>query len=221
MVNARTPCDHDRTVKRLLAVAFLAIPLAACSGESGREFARYYDPEGYFATNLPAANDLAVMPAQAAPEGPSILSGVVATPPQPSPSPAGGGLVDIGATQDLDQTTYRAIVVTTDSFQTLDDMALFFLTADPIVDVTLDEPLRIDGHEARLIVADVTQDGATTASVAAAITLGPSETGFLVIAVFPPGGWESERGDFLRVLESFRTTLPPGMEQFPMAQPVA
>jgi hypothetical protein len=219
MVNARTPCDHVRTVKRLVAAAFLAFLLAACSGEPGREFARYYDPEGYFVTSLPAANDLAVMPAQDAPEGPSILSGVIATPPQPSPSPAGGGLVDVGATQDLDQTTYRAIVVTTDSFQTLDDMALFFLTADPIVDVTLDEPLRIDGHEARLIVADVTQEGTTTASVAAAVTLGGGETGFLVIAVFPPGGWEGERGDFLRVLESFRTTLPPGMEQFPMAQP--
>jgi hypothetical protein len=221
MVNAGTPCDHDRTVKRLLGTAILTIVLASCSGESGREFARYYDPEGYFVTSLPAANDLAVMPAQTAPEGPSILSGVVATPPQPSPSPAGGGLVDVGATQDLDQTTYRAVVVTTDSFQTLDDMALFFLTADPVVDVTLDEPLRIDGHEARLIVADVTQEEATTASIAAAVTLGQSQTGFLVIAVFPPGGWENERGDFFRVLESFRTTLPPGMERFPMAQPVA
>jgi hypothetical protein len=219
MVNAPTPCDHDRTVKRVLATAMLAILLAACSGESGREFASYYDPEGYFATSLPAANDLAVMPAQAAPEGPSILSGVVATPPQPSPSPAGGGLADISATQDLDQTTYRAIVVTTDSFGSLDEMVLYFLTADPIVDVTLDEPLRIDGHEARLIVADVTQEGTTTASVAAAVTLGPAGTGFLVIAVFPPGGWDDERGDFLRVLESFRTTLPPGIEQFPMAQP--
>jgi hypothetical protein len=65
----------------------------------------------------------------------------------------------------------------------------------------------------------VTQEGTTTASVAAAVTLGPAGTGFLVIAVFPPGGWDDERGDFLRVLESFRTTLPPGIEQFPMAQP--
>jgi hypothetical protein len=200
----------------------VAISLVACSGGSGREFARYYDPQGYFAASLPAANDLAIMPAQAAASGPSILSGVVATPPQPSPSPEGGGpLLGVGTTETPDQTIYRAIVVTTDTFETLDDMALFFLTGDPVVDVTLDEPVRIDGHEARLIVADVSQEGTTTASLAAAVTLGRGRTGYVVVAVFPPGSWENERDDFLRVLESFRTTLPPGIEQFPMTQPVA
>jgi hypothetical protein len=209
-------------MKRVLVAAILAITLPACSGQSGRELSRYYDPEGYFVTSLPAANDLAVMPAQPAPTGPSILSGVVATPPQPSPSPAGNATAfDTSATEPADQTTYRAIVVTTQSFQTLDDMALFFLTGDPIIDVTMDEPIRVDGHEARLIVADVTQGGTTTASLAAAITLGGGDRGFLVVAVFPPGGWDGERGDFLRVLESFSTDLPPGMGRFPMTPPVA
>jgi hypothetical protein len=50
MVNANTPCDHSRIVKRIAALAALAFVLAGCSGESGREFARYYDPEGYFVT---------------------------------------------------------------------------------------------------------------------------------------------------------------------------
>jgi hypothetical protein len=200
----------------------LALALAACSSGSGREFARYYDPSGYFVTNLPAANDLSVMPAQSVPSGPSVLSGVVATPPQPSPSPAGGSpLPDIAATEAPDQTIYRAIVVTTDTFETLDEMALFFLTADPVIDVTLDDAVRIDGHEARLIVADVNQEGTVTASLAVAITLGRGRTGFLVMAVFPPGQWEEERGDFFRVLESFRTEMPPGMETFPVSQPAA
>jgi hypothetical protein len=95
-------------------------------------------------------------------------------------------------------------------------MGLYFLTGDPAIDVQIDDPVRIDGHEGRLLVADITQDGEATASLAAALTLGEDGTGFLVAAVFPPGRWEAEREDFFRVLGSFRANIPPGLETFPV-----
>jgi hypothetical protein len=201
----------------------LLLLLAACSGEHGREFARYYDPEGHFVTSLPAANDLVVTLPQSAPGGPALLTGVVASPPQPSPPPQtggfGGGFNVAQATETPDQTTYRALVVTTESFETVEEMSLFFLTSDPLVDVVIDDRVEIDDLPGRLVVADVRQEGAVTASVAAAFALGDGEPreGFFVAAVFPPGTWDDERADFFRVLDSFRLTVPPGLGPFPMA----
>ncbi len=223
MVNAQTPCDDDSIMKKILIGAVATLSLAACSGDSGREFARYYDPQGIFATNLPAANDLQVTPAQASSGGPQLLTGVVASPPQPSPSPQsalGGGLFDAAA-QSADQTTYRVLAVQTDGFADLDAMALYFLTGDPAVDVRVEDPVRIDGDEGRLLVTDVKQDGAVTGSVAVAITLGRDGTGFLVAAFFPPGGWDAERDDFFRVVQSFRAEVPPGLMSFPVTGPAA
>jgi hypothetical protein len=206
----------------------LTVALTACSGNSGREFARYYDPEGLFTTNLPAANLISVTPPQSAAGGPSLLTGVVAAPPQPSPAAQGGlsGL-DFSQTEPPDQTVYRAFAITTTEFEDLGQMGLFFLTSDPAIDVQIDDPVRIDGHPARLLVADVRLEGQTTASLAVAITLGrdvdaPAQrTGFLLAAVFPPRSWDAEREDFMRILASFRTHVPPGMANFPVAGPAA
>jgi hypothetical protein len=195
------------------------LALVACAQDRGREFAKYYDPQGMFVANLPAANDLAVTPAQASVDGPELLSGVVATPPQPSPSAAagvGGGLGLATTTEQPDQTIYRVLVVSTDTFADLDEMVLYFLTRDPIIDVRVDEPVRVDGVEGRLVVSDVNQEGTITASLAVVLTLGREGTGFLLVATFPPDQWDSERGDFYRVLESFRSTVPPGLTAFPV-----
>jgi hypothetical protein len=222
MVNARAPCDDDQVVKRIAICTLAAAALAACSQGSGREFARYYDPQGIFATNLPAANDLQVTPPQASSDGPQLLTGVVATPPQPSPSPQtglGGTLVD--TTTQTDQTTYQVLAVQTDGFADLDEMALYYLTGDPAIDVRVEDSVRIDGDEGRLLVTDVNQSGAATASLAVALTLGRDGTGFLVAAVFPPGEWEAERADFFRVLESFNESVPPGLMSFPVTGPAA
>jgi hypothetical protein len=218
MVNGRSPCDDGPAVKRFLGAGALTLALVACSGDSGREFARYYDPLGFFTTNLPAVNDIMVIPPQAAGEGPGLLTGVISSPPAPSPAPqAGLGAFDFSQTEPPDQTIYQARAVTTGGFDDLDQMGLFFLTGDPAIDLELDEAIRIDGHEGRLVVADVVQNDQTTASLAAAFTLGTDGTGFLVAAVFPPGEWDAEREDFLRVLESFRTEVQPGLDSFPVA----
>ena len=91
------------------------------------------------------------------------------------------------------------------------------MTGDPIVDVVIDDPTRVDGDPARLIVADIDQAGEVTSSLAAAMTLGDGATGYLIVAQFPPGGWDEERDDFERIVRSFRTNVPPGLETFPVA----
>lgn len=200
---------------RLLVASALA--LAACSQDGGRELAPYYDPLGYFTAELPAANALTVTPPRPAEEGPGLLTGVIAQPPAPSPQPQGGlGAFDFAQTEEQDQTVYQVLAVTTGEFEDLQEMGLYFLTGDPAIDVQLDDPTGIDGHQGRLLVADVTNGGQLTASIAVAMTLGEGGTGFLIAAIFPPGDWEKERADFHRVLESFRGDVPPGIETFPV-----
>jgi hypothetical protein len=208
-------------VWRPIAAIALTIVLAACAGDGGRELVRYYDPQGYFATSLPAADELVVTPPQPALEGPGLLTGVVARPPQPSQEPQvgfGRGLAAgaAQAQQEADRTVYQAFAITTGDFEDLGEMGLFLLTGDPATDVQIDDEVRIDGLEARLVVADVKQDGSVAATVAAAFTLGTDGTGFLVAALFPPGQWDRERPDFFRMMDSFRTQISPGLAGFPV-----
>lgn len=190
--------------------------LAACSGDAGRELTRYYDPEGYFSMSLPAENTITVASPRSGGDGPGLLAGVVAQPPAPSPATEAGGALDVTQTEEQDRTTYQALAVTTGGFDDLTDMGLFFLTADTGIDVQIDEAVTIDGHEGRLVVADVEDGGQPTAGVAVAMTLGTAGTGYVLAAVFSPGDWERERPDFLRVLRSFRADVPPGLGTFPV-----
>jgi hypothetical protein len=171
-----------------------------------------------FALNLPSANDFTVTPPQPGQSGPRFLTGVVSSPPAPSSSPASGafGGIDAAAQGEPDQTIYRAYAMMADGFDDLDQMALYYLTGDPIVDVTIDGSTHVDGNPARLIVADIDQGGEVTSSVAAAMTLGDGTTGYLILAIFPQGGWDDERDDFERIVRSFRTDVPPGLETFPV-----
>jgi hypothetical protein len=75
----------------------------------------------------------------------------------------------------------------------------------------------MDGLPARLVVADIVRGGETLSSVAVAMTLGERGTGYLLLAIFPPGQWETEEPDFLRVLGSFRTETPPPVWTYPLA----
>lgn len=195
----------------------IATILTACSQGGGRELAPYYDPLGYFRADLPTANALTVTPPRPAEGGPGLLTGVIAQPPAPSPQPqAGLGALDFAQAEEQDQTIYQVLAVTSEGFEDLQEMGLFFLTADPAIDVQQDGPVRMDGRPGRLLVADVANEGQLTASLAAAMTIGEDGTGFLLVAVFPAGTWERERADFERVLTSFRTDVPPGLETFPV-----
>ncbi len=179
--------------KRAGFVALVVVPIAlvACSQGSGRDFARYYDEQGLFTVDLPSANDITVATPQTAAEGPQLLTGVVSSPPAPSPAPQTGfGGLGTAATEQPDLTIYRAFAITSDGFADLEEMTLFFITGDPLIDVVTDDRTRLAGTPARLVVADVVDGGEVTASVAAAITLGDGETGYLLAAIFPPGEWE-------------------------------
>lgn len=220
MVNASTPWDDARTVKLPIILVAASLASVACSGDTGREFARYYDPEGFFTTNLPAANTISVRPPGSDQQGgPQLLTGVIASPPQPSAAPSSGivGSNLITEQASSDQTIYEAFAFTTSGFSDLDEMALTLLTGDPAIDVLVEDGVRIDGTAGRLLVADIRPpDGEPTATVAAGMTLGSGGTGYLVAAIFPPGGWESEREDFLSVVRSFRIEVPPGIRTFPV-----
>jgi len=198
-----------------------ALALAACSGGEGRELAPYYDPLGYFTVDLPTANALVVAPPRPAQDGPSLLTGVLAQPPAPSPAPQGRlSAFDLTQVEPPDQTVYQILAVTTDGFADLEEMGLYFITGNPAIDVQADEPIRIDGDPGRLLVADVVEARRVTAGVAVAMTLGQEGTGFLIVAVFPAGRWEAERADLERVLASFRGQVPPGLETFPVTRGV-
>src|SRR4029453_7337541 len=167
-----------------IAAAMAVMALVACSTGKNRDFARYYDPEGLFSANLPAANDIA---------------GAAPTPPAPSPAPSsafGGGLATLAqTTEPPDQTVYQALAVTTGTFDDLPQMALAILTGNPIVDVQIEREMRLGGLAGELIVADVVRDGQKVAGVAAAFTLGRQGVGYIVLAIFPPGEWADEQSD--------------------------
>jgi len=217
------PCDHGPMRRVLTLVLVLGAGATGCSSGQERDLASYYDPEGLFVARLPEANVVTVAPPQPAPSGPSLLTGVISQPPAPSPTPQaqfGGGLAQgLGQTaQPSDQTVYEAFVVTTDDFESLSDMTVTFLTGDPAFDVREERPIRIDGTAGQLVVADAIQDGEVRSSVAAAFSLGRDGVGYLVAALFPPGAWDGEASDFLRVVASFRAEVPPGMRTFPVSE---
>jgi hypothetical protein len=204
-----------------LGLALVCLMLASCSASENRDLARYYDPQGLFSAELPAANTLSVAPAQTGQRTASILSGVVASPPQPSASPSsalgdplGGGIGQQAPAGD--QTMYEVFVVTTNGLDSLDAMTLYFLTGDPAVDVRDEQSIEVAQSEGRLVVADIHQSGSVAASLAAAFTLGSHGVGYIVAAVFPPGGWSKERSDFSRIVASLEPSVPSGVLSFPL-----
>jgi hypothetical protein len=86
-------------MRRLPPALALGLTLAACSSGTSTATERYYDPAGLFSARLPAANDILVMPKQRVENSEPLLSGVLALPPQASPSP---GALSVG-TQPVTQ----------------------------------------------------------------------------------------------------------------------
>jgi hypothetical protein len=211
--------DNGDVRRTAMLVLVIAIASSACGGGKNRSLHRYYDPQALFSIDLPVDNDETVTPAQPGSEGqPSSLGGVVSAPPQPTQQPIGGigGQLGQQATP-ADQTVYEMFVIRTDSFRSVQEMVLFFLTSDPAVDVRQDGPLSVGGMPGRLVVADVVSDEQATNSLAAAFTLGENGRGYLIAALFPPDEWGNERSDFLKVVRSFRSDVPPGVQAAPLA----
>jgi hypothetical protein len=208
-------------IRTAVGGVLVAAMLTGCAQAQNRDLARYYDPQGLFSADLPAANRVSVTAPQQGQGSASVLSGVVAAPPQPSASPASqlpGGLTGVAQqAPPSDQTLYQVLVVTTDGFASLESMALYFLTGDPSIDVREDRPIPVGRTEGRLVVADVMQSGSARASIAAAFTLGTDGVGYIVAAVFPSGDWGREEPDFARIVGSLSPTVPTGLRTFPLS----
>jgi hypothetical protein len=191
----------------------VALLLAGCSGRSGRPLERYYDPQGQFSAELPAANTVQVLQPQSGTSGPSLVTGVSSVPASPSPSAQSvGDLSGLGAgtTTSSDQTQFDVLVIGNGSYQTPQDVALLQLQ-DPAADLKVQQQITIGGRRGLLIVADYAATGTTPAySVASGFTLnGP--LAYWIRAVFPQGQWSSEEAGFLEMLRSFRTSVAPGV----------
>ncbi len=203
-------------MRKALAAAVLLV-LAACGGGVHRDLERYYDPGGLFSAELPSENQVQVLPPQGgdASQGPVLLGGVQSVPAPPSPSATGfSTLGDLAGAVARDQTAFYVFAVTSQSLTTAEDLATLY-TSQPGVDVKIRQPVRVGTGTGLLVVADTeTQTGAF--SVASAFLV-EGEVGYWIAAAFPRGDWDKERGDFLRILASFRSEVPPAVGSVPLA----
>lgn len=196
-------------------VAALAIFVGACGGV-GRELAAYHDPQGYFSVALPLDHDVTPTAPQAAQSGPSLLAGVTAEPPAAASSSALGSATTFATASSGDETRFQIIVVSGETFRSVGDLALYFLTGDPDFDVTDQRAVELDGLPARLVAGTVSDGGVATSGVAAVFALSSDGSiAYVVAAVFRPGDWSEERSDLLAVAAAFRTSVPPGYGAIP------
>ena len=214
MAGRRRPA-LTRSPLRSIALA-LALPLAvvACGG-GGRELVAYHDPEGYFSIALPVGHDLMPSTPQEGPSGPGLLAGVTAEPPAAAASALGATSTFVTAPTG-DETRFQVLVVSGETFRSVGDLALYFLTGDPGFDVIDQRASELGGLPARLIAGTASEDGVETVGVAAVFALSPDGSiAYVVASVFRPGGWPGERDDLLAVAAAFRTAVPPGFGSIP------
>jgi hypothetical protein len=211
---------QNGSMRRILLLgAGLALLLPGCSGGSSRSLERYYDPQGQFSAELPAANTVQVLQPQGSTSGPSLVAGVSSVPASPSPAP--GGLADttggLGttATGSSDQTQYRVLVIGNGSYSTPQDVARLQLD-DPAADLKVQEQVTIGGRKGLLVVADYEATSNSPAYSEASGFLVNGALAYWILAAFPSGQWNSEEADFLRVLRSFRTRVSPGIPIAPL-----
>ena len=200
-------------MRRMLLTLGIALLLAGCSGSATRPLERYYDPQGQFSAELPAANTVQVLQPRGASSGPSLVTGVSSLPATPSASPGAediaGGLGN-AATTSSDQTQYRVLVIAGGSYQTAQDVSLLQME-DPAADLKVQEPVTIGGGRGLLIVADYAATGTTPAYSVASGFMVSGPLAYWISAAFPEGQWSGEEADFLEVLHSFRTNVSPGV----------
>jgi hypothetical protein len=93
--------------------------------------------------------------------------------------------------------------------------------SDPNADLKTQATTTIGGHDGLLIVADYKATEAGPAYSAASGFLLSGGVGYWIFAAFPAGGWGGEQEDFMSVLHSFTTDVPPGVPVAPLSDPTA
>jgi len=200
-------------MRRMLLAGGFALLLAGCSGTSARPLERYYDPQGQFSAELPAANTVRVLQPQSSTSGPSIVTGVTSQPAVASPSPGAGDITGGLATTPAaasDQTLYQVLVLGNGSYQTPQDVALEQLQ-DPAADLKVQQRITIGGREGLLVVSDFAATSTAPAYSEASGFVLNGPIAYWIRAVFPEGQWSSQEASFLDVLRSFRMSVAPGV----------
>lgn len=194
----------------------LSLAAAACGGDA-RDLVTYHDPEGYFSIALPVDHDVMPTAPQGAQSGPSLLAGVTAEPRSATPSALGATSTFVPASTG-DATRFQVLVVSGETFRSVGDLALYFLTGDPDFDVVDQRAAELGGLPARLIAGTASEDGTETVGVGAIFALSADGSlAYVIASVFRPGGWPDERDDLLAVAAAFRTSIPPGFGSIPYA----
>jgi hypothetical protein len=208
-------------MRRVLPLLAVLATLAACSNGQSVTTQRYYDPAGLFSTRLPAANDLLVMPKQAIEGNAPLLSGVLAIPPQASPSPStqpfGGGIQPV--TQQ-DTAIYGVFVVRAAGVNSVGDLATTLLTGTMGPNLVSQRLISAGRLQGLLAVVDHHDDtnSANDYTDASAFFL-KGRVGYWIRELFPPGQWDQRRDTFMEILRSFRPTVPAGLPGVPLGRP--
>ena len=199
-----------RTVGAALAVALLT---AGCGDDA--DTVRYHDPERWFSADFPGDHVLSPIPPAEDGGELSVLSGVVAAPPQET-QPAVG--IGFGAqTETFDFAVYQILAVDTASVGSLDDFAALHASWSTTTDVRYRDHVTLAGRDALLVVGDHTE-GANEFGAASVFTTFPN-VAFWVIAVFPPGEWAGRSEAFFELVRSFRIGTPVGLGAVPSNLP--
>ncbi len=224
--STRRPGVTMGAMRRILgALAAVALAASACGGNQGAKtsvLTTYYEGTGLFNVGVPHGNLTQPMQTQtvasivpASFDSTQILGGVITAPaPQQQSQQLLGA--NLGAQAAPQGPTYGILAVDGSGFATLDDMVVFFATGDPNTDVKTDQPMPVGDAQGRLVVSDNRSAGTTSA---AALRL-DGNTGYLILGIFPLGGWDAHQEEFIRIATSFRAGAPPLAETFPFRAPV-
>ena len=204
-----------RSGHRTVGAAVAAALLAAGCGGGDADTVRYHDPERWFSADFPGDHVLSPIPPAEDGGGLSVLSGVVAAPPQET-QPAVG--IGFGAqTETFDFAIYQILAVDTASVGSLDDFAALHASLSTTTDVRYRDHVTLGGRDALLVVGDHTE-GANEFGAASVFTTFPN-VAFWVIAVFPPGEWAGRSEAFFELVRSFRIGTPVGLGAVPSNLP--
>jgi hypothetical protein len=204
------------------AAVAVSMALVACSTSSSPTTTRYYDPNGLFSTQLPEPNDVLVMPPQRIPGTPALLSGVLALPPQPSPTPSNqpfGGGIGQTTNQPQDTAIYGVFVVKAGQYSKIEELVRALLSGTLSPSILSQQPIRADTLHGILLVVDHIDDtgGGADYTDASAFFL-DGNVGYWVREMFARGQWGSRRDAFLRIVHSFQPGVPPGLPAIPITR---
>jgi hypothetical protein len=201
-----------RRIVLVSAALALAALLAGCGASAPKPTERYYDPQGLFSVRLPTGSVYDVVPGQDVPDGPHLVTGVLTSgPPVATSAAAPGFLGQAGAQNQQGFTIYEVYVVTTLEpglpVTSPRDLASAMVAKTIQPDVQMRQDVRVDGQGGLLEVVDHRAIGYTDAS--AFVVIGGA--GFWVRELFPLGDWGSHREEFLTMVHSLRTDVPPNV----------